>query len=732
MGREGVGHMLGRLAIFILRHRNRVLGVTALILIAAALLGGHVSSKLSSGGYDSPGSESAKTQAILEHQFGQQTPNLVLVIKTSAPISSAANLAAGLSLEHRLAKQQDIAQVAGYFSTHSPAMLSRNGHEALVLAYISGTEEEATARAGVLNKELTSNDPSFSVGVAGFSAIFSQVNSTIAHDVQVAEYIAIPVTFLALTAVFGGLVAASLPLVVGVTAILTTYLYLRVLVIFTPVSVYSLNITTALGLGLGIDYSLFIVSRYREELRKGKGPKGALIRTMETAGRTVIFSGLTVALSLSALLVFPLFFLRSFAYAGIVVVLSAVAGAVVVLPAVIALLGTRVDRLVLWKRKPKPDGPNVWFRIARVVMARPIHIGALTIIFLLALGVPFLSAKFGLPDDRILPKTSSTHVVTQAIRDDFSQQDENSITVVGTHLPKTVTRARVDEYAHTLRAVPGVAQVATVINNAGVRITVVPSVEAYSTAGVTLVHDLRAVPAPFHVGLTGNGPQFVDVQKAVFSKLPLALGLIAIATFVLLFLLTGSFVLPIKALLLNLISLSAVFGALVWVFQEGHLGSLIGGFQISGYLDITTPVLLFCVAFGTSMDYEVFLMSRIKEEHDLSGDTQGAVAMGLSRTGGIVTSAAALFAIVNIAFVTSGVTFIKLFGVGLTIAVMVDATLIRGLLVPAFMRLMGEANWWAPPWARRIHERWGMSDEEIFSLAPPPPRAAKKAPQLTH
>jgi RND superfamily putative drug exporter len=513
-----------------------------------------------------------------------------------------------------------------------------------------------------------------------------------------------------------------------------TFLVLLVVNQFTEVSVFALNMTTAMGLGLAIDYSLFIVSRYREELRAGHEPPEAVRRTVRTAGKTVLFSALTVAASLSALLVFDIAFLRSFAYAGLAVSTLAGLYAIVVLPAILAALGHRINALTLWKRSIAPAEEGFWHRMAVVVMRRPIPITAVVLAVLFFLGAPSLGMKLGFPDDRVLPEGKPTREVQDAIREDFSSEEAGAISVVLTDVADPATRAAdVDAFARALAAVagvtrvdaetgiyiPGEAQPIQVPELAGrftrpasTYLSVVPDVEPLSDEGEALVRTIRDVEPAFAVGdrlVGGQSAQLVDSKASLFGDLPVALAIIAVITFVLLFLMFGSVVVPIKALVLNMLSLSATFGAMVWVFQDGH-GSGFLNFTPTGALTATIPVLMFCVAFGMSMDYEVFLLSRIKEEHDHGADNVQSVARGLEKTGRIVTAAAVLISVVFLAFATSEVSFIKLFGIGLTLAVLLDAFVIRGTLVPAFMRLAGEANWWSPRWMRGIYERFGISE----------------------
>ena len=496
-------------------------------------------------------------------------------------------------------------------------------------------------------------------------------------------------------------------------------------------SIYSVNLTTALGLGLAIDYSLFIVSRFREELARGVSVPDAVVRAVETAGRTVAFSALTVAAWLSALLVFPLYFLRSFAYAGTAVVVVAAVGSIVSLPALLAVTGRRVDKLQILKRRPAVAGRNgFWHRLATLVMRRPVAVGGAAIAVLFVLGLPFTKVNFGLPTASTLPKGTESRVVSEELARDFDGNTAEDFAVVLADLGDPSARTvELDAFARTVSAVPGIARVRALTGTyvagavaagpdarsadfqraTGTWLTVTPSVPMVSGAGEKVVQRLRSLDAPFAFGVEGRGAELVDTKAAIFSRLPAALAIIAGITFVLLFLVFGSLLVPLKAIVLNLLSLSATFGAMVWIFQQGHLGSVLG-ITATGQLDVTMPILMFCIAFGLSMHYEVFLLSRIKEEHDLTGDNTHSVAMGLERTGRIVTAAAVLLAVTFIAFATSGVSIIKLFGLGLALAVVMDATIIRGLLVPAFMRLAGEANWWAPAPLKRIHERFGIKE----------------------
>jgi putative drug exporter of the RND superfamily len=736
--------MLERLGRFTVRRRRWILIGTVIGVIAAGAFGGSVVQRLSNGGFTDPGSESQRAEKVLERVFHAGNPNLVLLVTArQGTVDDPAVARAATALTNELAAERGVQRAFSYWTLGSPQPLrSTNSRQGLVLARIAGNDDQVRERVKELSPKYTRSIGPISVGVGGQAEVFRQVGTQVEQDLRRAETITFPIVLLLLVLVFGSVVAAGLPLAMGGLAVVGTLLVLQVIAVLTDVSIFSLNLTTALGIGLGIDYSLFIVSRYREEMRHGLPVHEAVVRTVQTAGRTVLFSALTVAISLAALLIFPLFFLRSFAYAGIAVVTLALLGAIVFLPALMAVLGPRVDRLTLWRRTPKEVGEGLWHRIATFVMRRPVPIAVGVVALLVLLGAPFLRANFGLPDDRVLPKTASSRLVQDQIRANFSSEEASALSVVAQNVP-TAGAGRDEEvsrYALALSRLRSVARVDAVTGSyvagrlvappgpassrfegtSGTWLSVVPSVEPFSAAGERLVKDVRSTAAPFQTLVAGPSAQLVDSKAAIFGRVPMAAGLIAVVTFVVLFLMTGSVLVPVKALILNLLSLSATFGAMVFIFQEGHFAGLLN-FTGTGTLDSAMPVLMFCIAFGLSMDYEVFLLSRIKEEHDAGRDNVGSVAAGLERTGRIVTAAAAILAVVFIAFATSKVTFIKLFGVGMALAVIMDATLIRAALVPAFMRLAGDANWWAPRPLRRLYERFGLSEAEGHRPTGPSP-----------
>ena len=734
--------MLTRLADLGIRAPRRVLGVAALFFVLAAAYGISAAGHLSSGGFTDPSAPSTKAAALLQQQFHTGDPNLVLEVTAPDSVNSAAARNEGRALVDALHNSSYASGVVSYWTApkqQAAALVSKDGRSALVLARIAGDDGTAPKRASDIAAPLVGSHNGVTVIAGGQGMVFSQVNDQTKKDLAIAEAIAIPLTVIALIWVFGSFIAALLPLVVGLSSIIGTMAVLRGIAAVTDVSIYALNMTTAMALALAIDYSLFIVSRYREEIRNGARPDDAVRRTMQTAGRTVLFSAMTVALSLAALMVFPVFFLRSFAYAGIAVVGLATVAALVLLPAMLTLLGRRVDawdlrvlvRRVLRRPAPpvKPVEQGFWYRFATRVMRRALPVGLLVTAALLALGLPFLHASFGYPDDRVLPHSASSHQVGDDLRTQFSA-NAASILVVA---PDTSAQpAAVSSYAAQLSTVSGVTSVSAPTGTYVGGDTVAPGeadmragdaaylsvhtvADPQSDAAKSVLSGVEQVAQPWPVEIGGQTAVNHDSLAALGAALPYALVLIALATFIVLFLFTGSVVLPLKALVLNTLSLSATFGAMVFVFQEGHLGSLFGDLTTTGYLVPTMPPLMFCLAFGLSMDYEVFLLSRIREAWLASDRTAEAntqsVALGLGRTGRIVTAAALLMAIVFAAMAGSQVSFMKLFGTGLTLAVVMDATVVRGVLVPAFMRLAGRWNWWAPKPLAALHRRIGLHEE---------------------
>jgi RND superfamily putative drug exporter len=718
---------------FAVRRPWVVLAITLVLLGVAGVIGGGVADSLVPGGFEDPSAESTEAAALIEDRFDAGAPDLVMVVTAaSGSVDDPAAVTAAAALTDELAAEPDVAEVSSYWALGSPPPLRNgDGDQALVLARLHGDENERLAAAGELLHAYDGDRGEIRVDVGGPTATFAEANEIVEEDLLTAEAVALPVTLVLLILVFGSLVAGFLPLVIGGVAILGTFLVLQVVSTFVDVSIFALNFTTAIGLGLAIDYALLVVSRFREELAAGHEVQAAVTRTVRTAGRTVIFSAATVASSLTALMVFNMTFLRSFAYAGIAVVALAAAGAVVVLPAILALLGHRVDRFKVRRvRPPSADSQGIWHRVATTVMRRPIPIATVVVAFLVIVGLPFVGVELGFPDDRVMPTSTDSRQAGDMIRDGFDSAEAGALSVIADGVDAEASATEIDTYAAELSQLEGVSRVdaATGTYLAGEQVapasplsarfvaedatylSVVPSVEPMSPDGEALVAEVREARSPFPVLVGGSPAELVDGKAGLIDRLPLAVALIALITFLVLFLQFGSVLVPLKAIVLNLLSLTATFGAMVWVFQDGHLSDWFD-FTPTGTLLATMPVLMFCIAFGLSMDYEVFLLSRIKEEHDRGSDNITSVAVGLERSGRIVTAAAVLIAVVFVAFaVTSRVSFMQLFGVGMTLAVLVDAFLIRATLVPAFMRLAGDANWWAPGPMRRFHDRFGVSE----------------------
>ena len=718
--------------------------MAALLAALTAVVGLPVVGHLSAGGFQDPGSESARAAQVLSEKFDQSDQQLFITVTDPAGATSEKARTEGSGITARLAASPNVLSVSSPWTAPPAAaaeLLSTDSRTGLIIATIAGGENKAPQYAAELADPVVGERDGLVIRAGGPAVIYDQINQQTKHDLLRMEAIAIPLSFLVLVWVFGGLIAAALPMVVGLMAILGAMAVLRGITTFTDVSIFALNITAALGLALAIDYTLLIVSRYRDEISGGATPEAALVRTMCTAGRTVLFSAVTVALSLSALLVFPMYFLQSFAYSGIATVAFAVAAAVIVTPAAIVALGTRLDafdirrlvRRALGRPEPvaKPVDQLFWYRSTKFVMRRSIPVGTAIVALLLLLGSPFLGIRFGSPDDRVLPKSASAHQVGDLLRDGFSSNLNSGLSVM---IPDAAgaTEADVDRYAAELSRVPDVSLVSapggtfaggtkvgppsapTGVSEGSAFLSVRSTAPLFSDASAVQLDRLHAVAGPAGAGvLIGGVPQINrDIVGAVTSRMPLVLSLIGVITFVLLFLLTGSLILPIKALVLNVLSLSAAFGALVWVFQDGHLGAL--GTTPTGTMEANIPVLMFCVAFGLSMDYEVFLLARIREFWLNSGrtraDSDESVALGLARTGRVVTAAALIMAIAFAALIAAQVSFMRIFGLGLTLAVLADATLVRMALLPAFMHVMGRWNWWAPAPLARLHERFGLNE----------------------
>ncbi|MGI8460268.1 MAG: MMPL family transporter [Solirubrobacterales bacterium] len=698
--------MFTRLADLAQRRRRIVLVAAALFFAVAGVLGSGVADRLDPYGASDPETESVKAEERLEAAGFRETSVVVLIEGVDATTPAGERRVAAIAKKVSGEKQVDA--VTGYAETRSPAFLSRDGDATYLAVSLKPTEDGAVQDAADRVTRSLADERGVSVG--GNAVANAQVNEKVVSDLRRAELYAFPILFGLSLLFFRSLVAALLPLLVGGLAIVSTFLMLTAVSELASVSIFALNLVTGLGLGLAIDYSLFVVSRYREEIAKTGPGIEAMRRTMATAGRTVLFSSLTVAAALAALLVFPQRFLYSMGIGGSLVALIAAAIALIVLPAILAALGERVNALspAFLQRRAERDARSTdegfWYRLSRLVMRMPGRIVLASATFLIVLGIPFFSINFTSVDAQVLPEGASAKQVDDTLRADFPPFRDTPVLLAVDGGADEAGKA-----AAQARRLDGVADVGEPrkLEDGVFAIDVVSRSAPLSERSKILVEEVRAIDADALVA--GSTARYVDLQQSLVDHLPLVLAIVALATFVVLFLMTGSVVLPIKQLLMNVLGLSAVFGILVLIFQDGRFEGLLG-YTSQGGLESTQPLLLFAVAFGLSTDYGVFLLSRIKEARDGGASDSEAVAIGLERTGRIVTAAALLFCIAIGSFVTSELIFIKQVGLGTALAVLIDATIIRALLVPALMEMLGRWNWWAPRPLRRLHERIGLSE----------------------
>jgi RND superfamily putative drug exporter len=704
-----------RLAQLVNSRPRRVLAVTAACFLVAVAFGAPAPGLLRGGhDFEDPDSEAAVVRERLERATGTGTGvGLIALVEPGAPIDSPASRAKVEEVAEIIAREPAVARVRSYYESGDRAQVSVDRSMTYVAAAFRDLEEaELDDAASRIRDELAGVE---GVRVGGRALIGDAVGEQVGEDLARAEALAFPIILALSFLFFRGFVAALMPSFVGVLTIFGSFLGLRLVNEVQPLSVFAVNLVIALGLGLAIDYSLFIVSRYREEMaRSGPGPE-AIRRTLQTAGRTVLFSALTVAAALASLLVFPLRFLYSMGLGGVLAALIAAAVSLVALPALLALLGSRVNALAPRRlqranqRVARAEQGGPWYRLSQAVMRRPAVIAAVTSIALLALGSQFLRIEFTGISAEVLPPDSAPRQVDETLRAEFPPSPTSPVIVAAE--AGAGARAEVTEVSRGLTELGGVEAVAPAsYAGSGLwRLEVIPTEPPLAEASKRVVEEIRALDAPFELGVTGQTAEFLDQQSSLGDRLPLALAILCVTTLLLLFTMTGSVALPIKSLLMNLLTLSATFGLLVLIFQDGRLEGLLG-YTSQGALEATQPVLLFAVAFGLSTDYAVFLLSRIKEARERGLSDRDAVAAGLERTGRIVTAAALLFTVAIGAFATSQIIFIKEVGVGTALAVLIDATIIRALLVPSLMALLGRWNWWAPAPLRRLHGRLGFSE----------------------
>ncbi|MFE5259679.1 MMPL family transporter [Streptomyces coelicoflavus] len=721
--------MFERVAELAIRRSRLVLVIAALAVAVMGFVGGGAFTKLLPGGFDDPNSQSSRAVEVIDDKFGGETNLVLLVDSPDGGVDTPAAKSDGKALVAELKGEKNLANVYSYWDTNLAALRSEDGEQALILAHVKGEEVELQDNAqSLIDAYSGTYKDTLEVKAGGGTAVSADISTQVVSDLVLAEAIAIPLTLVLLLFVFGSVVSALLPLAIAVIAIAGAFAQLSILGGITEVSNTATNLVTALGLGLGIDYALLMTSRFREQLASGASVDDAVRRTVSTAGRTVAFSAATVAAALASLLVFPQYFLRSFGYAGVGVVAVAAISTLFVMPALFVVLGHRVNKgRMPWAkdRQPSVQG-SVWGRMARTVMRRPALTALPVLAVLLVAAAPLLGITFGTPDERVLPENAESRQVTAMLGENFDGNDAAALHVV---IDQAVAKDGLTSYAGELAALDGVLRVET---SAGTytggqaapagpgnpalgrpdaqRINVVSELTPKSDEAEALVADVRAVTAPEGTEplVGGTDAELVDAKDSISGQLPLAIALVVLTTFVLLFLFTGSIVQPLRALALNVVSLGATLGVMTWIFQDGNLSSLLG--FTAQPMEVSMTVLMFCIAFGLSMDYEVFVTSRIKELHDQGEDNESAVANGLGHTGRIVSAAALLLAVSFFAFGTAKITFMQMFGLGSGLAILIDAIAVRGVLVPAAMRLLGGSAWYAPPFLKKLHGRIGLSE----------------------
>jgi RND superfamily putative drug exporter len=695
---ESLGHLL-------VRRRKAALALFIIGIILSGVFGSLIFSRLDAGGYSDPKSDSYKVYEYLRDDLKINDPSVVLVVDAgSRDITSPDVVQEAKSLEAKIAQEEGITKTLSYWSSGGEATLkSKDGRAGYILIYgeSDAFSPESQELGAVFQDKYEGNYGSFTLYPGGVSVVGNAISEKIAEDLKIAEIVSIPLTFILLAFVFGALAASAMPLIVGVAAIIGAFFILYLISLFTNVSVYALNLTTGMGLGLGIDYALLMVNRFREEIHHGKNVQDSIVTTMATAGKTVFYSGLTVLVTMVSLTFFPLPFLKSFGYAGVSVVALAVVGALFGLPPILALLGKKIDKGVIRKSSITPKEDGRWAQTARFVMKRPTAVVILSLVILGILTAPVQNIKFAQGDSRMLPASNPAAIATALQADRFAGQTNNPVEIiVFDGAGKTL---EINQYSQEIATVSGIVAVQPPqVIGQDVRLVAFHSMLPRTPDAQKLIHDIRDLKAPDGTLVGGVAADYTDSQDGISKTLPWALGWIALSVFILIFVFTGSIILPIKAVLLNVLSLAATMGVLTWVFIDGHLQWLVGSFTLTGTLDTSIVILIAVVVFGLSMDYELFLLSRIREEHLAGKSNIEAVAVGLQRSARIITAAAVLLAVVFAAFITSGVTSIKSMGFGVALAVILDATIVRALLVPALMRLFGERNWWAPKWMQRF------------------------------
>ena len=696
--------MFEKLGSFTVKRSKLVLLVFVITMVIAGGIGFTVLGKLDSGGYSDPNSESTKVWNYFKDNLNVRDAGVILVVDGQGKsVNDPKVVSDALALENEIQKVAGVSKTHSYWSGgNPPTFKSKDGNAAYLMIYTKSDDFKDVSKLGKeIQDKFDGNYKNLRVYATGPGVITSAINHRISKDLAIAESISIPLTFILLVFVFGALVASAMPLFVGLFAILGAFFLLLLITKVATVSVFALNLVTGMGLGLGIDYSLLMVNRFREEIHHGKEISEAVVTTVKTAGKTVFYSGLTVAVTLASMMLFPQSFLKSFGYAGVSVVLIAIISAIVPLPAIMMLLGHRIDKFVVRKSGITPKADGRWAQTARMVMRRPVSVVVLSLLILGAIAAPIRNVVFSQLDARVLPKNDKAAIAYHELSNRFPGQESSPIEILIPNGVKTVSQVELKQYIDSISRVKGIVRVYPTNIGNDIRIQAIQSMGSRTLEARNMIHELRNITRPEGALIGGLAADFTDSQDGTARALPWAFGWIALSVLILIFIFTGSVILPIKAVLLNMLSLASTLGALTYIFIDGHLKWLVGDFTVTGTIDTGTTILIAVVIFGLSMDYELFLLSRIKEEHFAGHNNIESVAVGLQRSARIITAAALLLAAVFAAFMTSGVTAIKMMGFGTAFAVLLDATIVRALLVPALMRLFGEFNWWGPKFLKK-------------------------------
>ena len=696
--------MFEKLGRFTVKRSKLVLLVFVITMVIAGGIGFTVLGKLDSGGYSDPNSESTKVWNYFKDNLNVRDAGVILVVDGQGKsVNDPKVVSDALALENEIQKVEGVSKTHSYWSGGNlPTLKSKDGNAAYLMIYTKSDDFKDVSKLGKeIQDKFDGNYKNLRVYATGPGVITSAINHRISKDLAIAESISIPLTFILLVFVFGALVASAMPLFVGLFAILGAFFLLLLITKVATVSVFALNLVTGMGLGLGIDYSLLMVNRFREEIHHGKEISEAVVTTVKTAGKTVFYSGLTVAVTLASMMLFPQSFLKSFGYAGVSVVLIAIISAIVPLPALMMLLGHRIDKFVVRKSGITPKADGRWAQTARMVMRRPVSVVVLSLLILGAIAAPIRNVVFSQLDARVLPKNDKAAIAYHELSNRFPGQESSPIEILIPNGVKTVSQVELKQYIDSISRVKGIVRVYPTNIGNDIRIQAIQSMGSRTLEARNMIHELRNITRPEGALIGGLAADFTDSQDGTARALPWAFGWIALSVLILIFIFTGSVILPIKAVLLNMLSLASTLGALTYIFIDGHLKWLVGDFTVTGTIDTGTTILIAVVIFGLSMDYELFLLSRIKEEHFAGHNNIESVAVGLQRSARIITAAALLLAAVFAAFMTSGVTAIKMMGFGTAFAVLLDATIVRALLVPALMRLFGEFNWWGPKFLKK-------------------------------